>query len=547
MSEVDGDPYRWLEAIDGEDAMAWVRERNAEAVAALAGGSAFDTRRAEIREVLDSQARIPYPTWHGEHLYNLWKDEANPRGLWRRTTLEEYRKDEPDWQVLIDVDALSAAEGENWVWQGATLLRPGYQRCLVMLSRGGSDANVVRELDLERLAFVADGFTLPEAKSSVTWIDTDRIYVGTDFGPGSLTSSGYPRIVKEWRRGTPLEDATVVFEGRPDDVVVDVDHDPTPGFVRSLVHRYLDFFHREHYVRGDGASTGAGLTRVEVPTDAGIDAHRDWLLIRLRSEWTVGGRTYPAGALLVTRFDEFLAGSRELMVLFEPGPRTSLNAYAWTRSHLILASLEDVTSRLEVLTPGSPSWRRVPLAAADELDYAFDHVEIQDTNPDHTDEYLLSSSGFTTPATLRYGTVGGETEALKQEPEFFDATGMSVRQHFATSADATRVPYFVVGRLRAAAGPTLLTGTAGSRCPGPRTTTRSSAVAGSLRVARWRWPTSAAAASTGPDGTGRRYGRTGCGRTRTSPRSLPTWSTVASPREPSWPSRVAATVGCSWA
>jgi len=346
------------------------------------------------------------------------------------------------------------------VWQDVKLLRPGYQRCLVILSRGGADANVVRELDLERHAFVPDGFTLPEAKNEVTWLDFDRIYVGTDFGPGSLTSSGYPRIVKEWRRGTPLSDAVVVFEGEADDVVVDVLHDATPGFVRTFIRQYRDFFNGEHHLR-----TGDGLTRLEVPDDAWVGAHREWLVIRLRSAWTVDGTTYPAGALLTARFDDFLAGSREMVALFEPDERTALRTWAWTRNHLILATLCDVRSRLEVLTPGDRGFARRPLAVADDLD----HVEVVDTNPDHTDEYLLSSSGYTTPGTLRYGTVGGtEIETLKQEPAFFDATGLSVRQQFATSDDGTRVPYIIVGPASESPGPTLLTGYGGfevSRTP----------------------------------------------------------------------------------
>ncbi|WP_245675355.1 prolyl oligopeptidase family serine peptidase [Micromonospora halophytica] len=448
------DPYLWLEDLDGERAAGWVRERNAETVAALTGGETFAALRAELRQVLDADDRIPYPGWRGDGFYyNYWTDATHPRGIWRRTTLEQYRRSEPEWDVLLDLDALAADEGENWVWQQATVLRPGYQRCLISLSRGGADAVVVREFDLVRRAFVEDGFTLPEAKTDVCWIDADHVFVGTDFGPGSLTVSGHPRVVKRWRRGTPLSEAAVVHEGRPDDVAVYASHDPTPGFERDFVGRCLDFYRTENHLL-----TGAGeRIRIDVPEDAQWDAHREWLLIRLRSPWTVDGVTHPAGALLAARFDAFLAGGRELTVLFRPDDRTALSGYAWTRHHLILATLVDVRSRLEVLTPDGPRWRREPLAGVP----ADEHSQIVETDSEHSDAYLLGSEGFLQPAMLRLGQVGGPVETLKREPAFFDPDGLTARQFFATSADGTRVPYFVVGDPDVTGGPTLLTGYGG--------------------------------------------------------------------------------------
>ncbi|MGB2567939.1 prolyl oligopeptidase family serine peptidase [Micromonospora citrea] len=452
------DPYLWLEDLDGERAAGWVRERNAETVAALTGDEAFAALRTEIRQVFDAGDRIPYPGWRGDGFYyNFWTDAAHPRGVWRRTTLDQYRRPEPEWDVLLDLDALATEEGENWVWQQATVLRPGYRRCLLSLSRGGADAVVVREFDLVRRTFVEDGFTLPEAKTDVCWIDADHVYVGTDFGPGSLTASGYPRIVKCWRRGTPLAEAEVVHEGRVDDMTVHASHDPTPGFERDFVVRSLDFYRTESCLLTDAGER----IRIDVPEDAQWDVHREWLLIRLRSPWTIDGVTHPAGALLVTRFDAFLAGGRELTVLFRPDDRTALGGYAWTRHHLILATLVDVRSRLEVLTPDGAGWRREPLAGVP----ADEHSQIVATDPDHGDDYLLDSEGFLQPATLRLGQVGGAVGTLKQEPAFFDPDGLAVRQFFATSADGTRVPYFVVGDPGVTGGPTLLTGYGGYEIP----------------------------------------------------------------------------------
>ena len=448
------DPYLWLEDVTGPAALDWARERNAETLGELSGSARFAELRTEIRQVLDADDRIPYVGRRAGYLYNFWQDAAHPRGLWRRTTLAEYRRDQPDWDVLLDVDALATGEDENWVWKGATMLRPGgYRRALVQLSRGGADASVVREFDVGQRGFVADGFTVPEAKTDVGWIDADRIYVGTDFGPGSLTTSGYPRLVKEWRRGTPLSEAAVVYEGKPDDVGVHAFHDPAEGFERDFVVRNIEFFRSEWYLR-----TGGDLVQLAVPPDAVVGVHREWLLIQTRSPWAVDGTRYPAGALLAARFDEFLAGRQELTTLFEPDAHTALSYHAWTRGYLILNMLHDVRSQLAVLTPPGERWQRAALAGVPE----YTQTDVVDTDPYDSDEYMLVSSGFIQPDTLRYGQVGGGLEVLKQAPAFFDATGLAVRQFFATSADGTAVPYFVVGPEHPAGpGPTLLTGYGG--------------------------------------------------------------------------------------
>jgi prolyl oligopeptidase len=448
------DPYRWLEDVTGTEALDWVRARNEVTLGALSGGPRFASLRAEAREVLDADDRIPFARRRGEYLYNFWQDAEHPKGLWRRTTLAEYRTDRPAWEILLDVDALAAGEGENWVWQGASVLRPGgYRQALVHLSRGGADASVVREFDLATRGFVQGGFYVPEAKTDAGWIDADRIYVGTDFGSGSLTSSGYPRLVKEWHRGTPLSEAALVYEGKPDDVGVHAFHDPTEGFERDFVVRNIEFYRTELWLRAPAGD----LVQVPVPEDAIAGVHREWLLIQTRSPWAVGGTSYPAGALLATRFDAFLAGGRDMTVLFEPDAHTSLSYHAWTRHHLILNTLHDVRSQLAVLTPAGGTWSQAGLGGVPE----FAHTDIAGTDPYDSDEYMLVSTGFTEPDTLIYGQVGGTTETLKRAPVFFDATGMSVRQFFAASADGTAVPYFVVGPDRPGPGPTLLTGYGG--------------------------------------------------------------------------------------
>jgi prolyl oligopeptidase len=433
------DEHQWLEDIDGAEQLAWARQHNAKTVQRYAQSPAFERMEQGILEVLDSEARIPMVRKIGPLFYNFWRDKKNPKGLWRRTTLAEYRKPQPDWETVLDLDALAEADKENWVWHGADCLQPGYKRCLVSLSRGGADANVVREFDLELKQFVASGFTLPEAKSNVAWKDIDHLYVATDFGPGSMTGSSYPRIVKEWKRGTPLESAATVYEGGEDDMTVSAWRDNTPGFERDFVSRQMDFYDSETWLRtGDGR-----LAKIDVPDDASTEVTREWMLVEPRSPWTVGGTTYKPGSLLAMRFDDYMAGRREITVLFEPDDTTALDDYSWTRHHLILNVMHDVVNRLEVLTPGagSKAWKREGLGGAPELST----IAAGGVDEDENDDYFLTVSGFLQPTTLYIGTIGrGEPEPLKDSPAFFDASGYRVSQHFATSKDGTRVPYFEI-------------------------------------------------------------------------------------------------------
>lgn len=461
------DPHLWLESIDGDDALAWVRERNDACVAEFTGPD-FERMQAEALAVLDTDARIPYPRRRGQHLYNFWRDAANPRGLWRRTTLASYRTDDPDWEVIVDLDELARADGENWVWAGADVIEPEHTLALISLSRGGSDAAVVREFDMRTKAFVPGGFELPEAKSRVSWESPDTLLVGTDFGEGSLTESGYPRMVKRWRRGQPLSEAETLFTGAPSDVIVAAGVDRTPGYERTLISRAVDFFNDEIYqLRFDRSPTadpsGGELVRIDTPTDASVSIHQDWLLIELRSDWHTGTGDYRAGSLLAADYEAFLAGTAELACVFEPDERTCLHQYAWTRDRLALVTLADVASRVETVTPGR--WTREPVRGLEPSSTTV----IAAADPTG-DEIFLDSSGFLTPSTLLHGEAGGELSPIKRAPAFFDATGLGVAQFFATSDDGTRVPYFVVGKQDSQQpAPTLLGGYGGfevSQTPG---------------------------------------------------------------------------------
>ncbi|MFT4256328.1 MAG: prolyl oligopeptidase family serine peptidase [Pseudoxanthomonas sp.] len=434
------DPHAWLEDVGGEKQLEWVRAQNARTEAEIASTPQFKQLEADIRAILDSDAKIPYVGKMGDYYYNFWQDKQHERGLWRRTTLAEYRKPDPQWEILIDLDALNKAEGENWVWHGADCLRPvppdtTYRRCLVSLSRGGADADVTREFDLVARQWIKDGFYRPEAKGGMEWIDENNVYVSTDFGAGSMTSSGYPRLAKLWKRGTPLENATLVYEGQPTDMSISAMHDDTPGFERDFVSRALAFYKDELYLRGEDGK----LTKIDAPDSAQKSVQRQWLLLELRDAWSVGGRDYPAGALLAAKFDDFIAGKRAFDVLFTPTDSTSLASYSWTKNHLVLNVLEDVKSRLQVLTP-SKGWRRADFVGAPSIG----QVSVSAVDADESDEVWLTSTDYLTPTTLSLASLGQPPVVLKSNPAFFDASNDVVEQHFATSKDGTRVPYFLV-------------------------------------------------------------------------------------------------------
>ena len=431
------DPNLWLEDVTSERSLAWVREQNKVSKGELEAFPAFEAIRSRLLSIYDSKEQIPYVTKAGPYYYNFWKDAAHVRGIWRRTSLEEYRKKDPAWETVLDLDKLAADEKENWVWKGASTRYPDYTRSLVSLSRGGGDAVVVREFDLVSKSFVKDGFVLAEAKSSVGWRGADSVYVGTEFGAGTLTDSGYPRISKRWERGTPISAATTVFEGAKADVAVQAYATDEPGFHREFVNRALTFFTAEKYLVVDGK-----LLKLDVPDDASVGTFREFALITLRTGWSVGGRAYAAGSLLALPWDAFLAGGRDFAVLFTPRPRVALESVETLRSAIIVNELDNVRNRLYVLTPGKDgSWSRAPLAAPEFGTTSATQVDVE------SDDYFLNVTDFLTPTSLYLGRLGSpDRELLKQLPAFFSTEGLEVTQHESVSKDGTRIPYFQVSR-----------------------------------------------------------------------------------------------------
>ncbi|MBM3286573.1 MAG: S9 family peptidase [Candidatus Eisenbacteria bacterium] len=450
------DAYLWLEDVDSETSLQWARARNDESSRALTNDPEFASLRARLLAIYDSKDRIAYPDKVGDYLYNFWTDETHVRGILRRTSMESFLSPTPSWETVIDLDSLAADEKENWVYGGYDVLEPDRDRCLIRLSRGGGDAAVVREFDLATKTFVSEGFSLPEAKSFTSWKSRDTLYVGTDFGPGSLTDAGYPRLVKEWARGTPIAAARTIYEG--------VAADPYNYAYRVLERggRVYDFLIHamSAYANETFLRRGAEWVRLDKQDDAEVRTFADQILLTLRSDWTTGGRTYPAGSLLAIQIERFLAGGRDFAVLFEPGARRSLAGVGGTLHHLIINEMENVRDRHYTLTPQDGSWMRKPVEGT-----TLATVAVWGVDPLRSDDYWMHVTDFLTPTTLSLGTIGaGPPAKVRSLPSFFDAGGLSVEQLEAVSADGTRVPYFLVARAgipRDGSNPTLLYGYGG--------------------------------------------------------------------------------------
>ncbi|GAA3291334.1 prolyl oligopeptidase family protein [Arthrobacter citreus] len=457
------DEFLWLEDIYGDQQLDWVRAEN-KVTEDLLAGTGFEQTEKRLLEVLDSTERIPMVAKRGGHYYNFWRDADHPKGLWRRTTWESYCTENPQWEILLDLDELSRAEGMEWVWGGSVFLRPAdgtpYRRALVVLSPDGGDAARYREFDVVDRAFVPGGFDIPAAKNRISWAGPDELYVGTDYGPGSMTSSSYPRTSRILRRGMDLADAEPYFEIPEDHMMAVVAHDQTPGFERDLAIDIVDFYNSSTFLRRDGQ-----WVRLDVPLDVNVDVHRQWLVLRPRTDWELDGAVHPAGSLLAADLEGFLAGNRELATLFTPDPATSLQSWSWTRDHLLLNLLRDVSSEISVLDPAK-GWNATVLDACPPL-HTVDAYAVDDEDEEAGNDYWLISTGFLTPSTLSRGTLGsngGAAAVVKESPSFFDASSFTVEQHFAVSADGTKVPYFQVGPkdlVLDGGNPTLLNGYGG--------------------------------------------------------------------------------------
>jgi prolyl oligopeptidase len=433
VSAQQADPFIWLEDVEGARAMEWVNARNARTLDQLTAHPVYEPIYERTLSILNSDDRIAFPSILAGQLYNFWQDATHRRGIWRRTSWEAYLGGAPQWETVLDIDRLAEAEGVPWAFAGATCLPPAQERCLVRLSRGGADAVEIREFDLPNRRFVEGGFFLPEAKQSVAWVDADRLLVAGDFGEGSMTTSGYARTARLWQRGAPLSSAETLFEAEPTDMGVWVGtYETADAIYNAVIHR-PNFYEGTTHVLQDGA-----LTAIDVPLDADTYLLRDRLLIYTRAEWEVGGGTYPGATLLDIDMDAFLAGSRDFRVVLQPEGSQSIESVRTTRDHLLVGMLDNVAGEIRRYTLVNGEWRYETVPAPE-----FGSIGIGATSS-ATNRYFFTYSGFTQPATLYLAEADGSVREVRRMPEQFDASGLVVEQHEATSRDGTRIPYFVV-------------------------------------------------------------------------------------------------------
>lgn len=438
------DPYLWLEDIHGAKALEWVKAQNAKSTAVLQADPDYQKDYDAILKVLDATDRIPYGDLDHQYVFNFWQDAQHPKGIWRRTTIADYANAAPNWDLLLDLDKLAQDEHENWVWKGADCT-PSLRHCLLTLSRGGGDAAVVREFDPDAKAFVKGGFELAEAKSQITWLDEDTVVFGTDFGPGSMTSSGYPRIVKLWKRGEPMANARTVYEGEQSDVASAATVFHNPSGTMAVIQRAITFFTSEYYWLAPD-----GTTR-KLPLPLGADlkgAQGDDLLFTLRDDWGPPQRPSKKGSLIACHVESGQKAAQVGVVnLYTPDAHSAIDEVVAGRDAVYVSVNHDVTGTIHVFRRGadrgwSESTLALPAGGATHI------VTANTWGP----EAQFRFESYTTPTTL-YATSGeGAPVPIKSLPARFDATGLATEQFFATSRDGTQVPYFVT-RSRSLTGP----------------------------------------------------------------------------------------------
>lgn len=429
------DPYLWLEEVEGERALAWVEGENARSLPTLENDPRYASLLNAALEVAQSRDRLPTGQVRGGFIYNFWQDENHVRGIWRRAPIAGYAANAPRWETVLDIDALARTENANWVWQGADC-DPSGVRCMVSLSNGGLDASTDREFDLTTKSFVADGFVVPEAKSNLGWLDRDTLLVATNWGEGSLTESGYPFVLKAWRRGTPLSSATEVMRGEASDVSIGVAtfEDESNDHIAIAVEGET-FFETVYSL-----ITAEGPQRLTLPRKSSIrDFYQDRLIVTLEEAWTVGGRTYPTGSLLAIPVASATQAAPAIEVIFTPSERQSIEEVSATRDGVLVAGFDNVRGRLQRFTFANGQWRGEQIALPPTGVVHIVGASTSDTRAFATFE------DFLTPTTL-YAVNGARATSVRALPAQFDASPYVTEQFEATSADGTRVPYFVVRR-----------------------------------------------------------------------------------------------------
>lgn len=429
------DQYQWLEEIDGKKPLEFVELQNKTTLDVLTKQKEYQDIYTKSLAILNATERIAYPSLYGNYIYNFWQDKEHVRGIWRRTTKSDYNTNNPTWETVLDIDAMSKQEGVKWVFKGVSGLYPNYDKFLVRLSKGGGDAVVVKEFDAVTKTFLANGFTLPESKSNVSYLDENTLVVGTNFGEGSMTASGYPRVVKVWKRGTPLGQARTIFQGDVTDVsdsgYAMRDGDKTYLMVRKSV----TFYASNSYVMANDK-----LTELQIPEDADIETIlNNQLIINLKSDWKINGMTYKQGSIVSANFTSLIKGKKEVQLLFEPDAFSSVSSVSNTKNNLLVNILNNVKSELYTYTFTSNKWVKTKVNASE-----LGAISIGATD-EFSDDYFFSFNNFLTPTSLYTANTATNTiKKIKSLPSYFDAAKYKVEQFKVKSKDGEMIPYFVV-------------------------------------------------------------------------------------------------------
>ncbi len=431
------DPFLWLEDIDSEKALNWVEKHNEATANILEKEPYFQEFYKKNLEIYNSKQRIAYPSIRGKYVYNFWKDEKSERGIFRRIPLNNYLKKSSGWETVIDIDALSRKEGKKWVFKGVEWLKPDYRYCLVKLSDGGGDAVEIREFDAITKSFIKGGFFLPSAKSGISWIDYNTVYVSTDFGKGTMTTSGYPMILKKWKRGTPLKDAITIFRGDSTNMGVWGGVINTPERKYKMIYQYLSFYSKNYFAIEKGK-----LIKLDVPDDADLQGiFKNQLLLNLKSDWEIEGKKYTQGSLIGIDYDVLLNGGRDFSVIVTPDKKSSIASVSSTKNYLLVNMLENVRSAIYAYRLQKGDWigKKLPLPQ-------YGAISIVDAI-DESDMFFYSYRGFLTPTSLFYmEKPGNKSIEISHLPAFFNTQGLMVRQNWAVSKDGVKIPYFIVAK-----------------------------------------------------------------------------------------------------
>lgn len=433
MNFAQEDQYLWLEDVDAKKSLDWVEKWNDKTLNVLTGQPGYDAMYEQILEIYNSTDRIAAPSIYGDLIYNFWQDEAHPRGIWRRTPIQSYLSGDPHWETVIDVDALSEADNERYVFKGATGLYPNYDRFLVSLSKGGGDAVVIREFDATKKIFIQNGFEIPEAKGGASWVDENTLIVATDFGDG-VTTSGYPKKVKIWKRGTELKDAETIFEGSENDMGIWGYTFPTKDKTYQIITKRTSFYTGDYYFVENGE-----LIKPDLPEDIALNGiFKKQVIFDLKSDWNIGGKTFKQGDMVSIAYSDLLKNGTNYQLMIRPEDRMSIDGTNATENVFLVNMLNNVKGELYKYTFDG-TWKKEKIDAPE-----FGNISLGSAD-DNSDTYFFYFQNFLEPSTLYKGdAMTGEYVKVKSLKSWFPTEDYKVQQFEVASKDGTMIPYFVV-------------------------------------------------------------------------------------------------------